>query len=89
MADSSEVVVDWLVCCGYENYVGKFVKSGIDSIKKFLDLDNDQFKKIGPSGWMNVTNYKFCMLKDRTRTEAELSQEVSVSVFVNVTKYVL
>ena len=78
MAEDSEVFVDWLVCCGCENDAAKFVKSGIDSIKK---VRNFQFKKIEPSGWMNEN---FCRLKDRTRTEEELSQEVSVSVCVCV-----
>ena len=78
MAEDSEVLVDWLVCCGCENDAAKFVKSGIDCIKK---VRNFQFKKIEPSGWMNEN---FCRLKDRTRTEEELSQEVSVSECVCV-----
>ena len=85
MADSSEVVVDWFACCGYENYAEKFVKSGIDSIKKIRDLEEDQFKKIESDQWW-MWNNKFRWLKDRTSTGEELSQEVSVSMCVNVTK---
>ena len=77
MADSSEVVVDWFACCGYQNYAEEFVKSGIDSIKKLRNLEEDQFKKIEPSGWMNEM---FRRLQYRTRTREELSQQVSVSV---------
>ena len=83
MADSSEVVVDWFACCGYEKDAKKFVKSGINSIKKLRNLEEDQFEKIEPSRLMNV---KFRRLQGRTSTGEELSQEVSVSVFVNVTK---
>ena len=83
MADSPEVVVDWFACCDFEDDATKFVKSGIDSIKKLRDLKEDQFKKI-VSNWL--VNDEFPRLQDRTRTEEELSQEVSVSVFVNVTK---
>ena len=83
MADSSEVVVDWFAYCGYENHAKKFVTSGIDSIKKLRDLDKDQFKKIESDRWLNEV---FRRLQDRTSTGEELSQEVSVSVFVNVTK---
>ena len=82
MADSSEVVVDWFACCGYEDDATKFVESGIDSIKKLRDLEEDQFKKIESDRWMNEL---FHRLQDRTSTGEELSQEVSVSVFVNVT----
>ena len=87
MADSSdiygsEVVVDWFACCGYEKYAKKFVKSGIDSIKKLRNLEKDHFKKIEPDWWLNDA---FRKLQDRTSTGGELSQEVSVSVFVNVT----
>ena len=83
MADNSEVVVDWFACCGREDVVTKFVTSGIDSIKKLRDLEEDQFKKIESDRWMNKN---FRMLQGRTSTGEELSQEVSVSVFVNVTK---
>ena len=83
MADSSEVFVDWLVCCGYQGDVTTFFKSGIDSIKKVRDLKEDQFWKIEPYSRMNK---KFRRLQDRTRTEEDLSQEVSVSMFVSVTK---
>ena len=83
MADSSEVVVDWFACCGYEDDATKFVESGIDSIKKLRNLEEDQFEKIKPSGLMNL---KFRRLQARTSTGEELSQEVSVSVFGNVTK---
>ena len=76
MADS---FVDWFACCGHEDDVTKFVKSGIDSIKKLRDLGEDQFKKIEPSGWMNDN---FRMLQGRTSTGEELSQEVSVSVTI-------
>ena len=82
MADSSEVVVDWFACCGREDVVTKFVKSGIDSIKKLRNLEKDQFKKI-ESEWL--LNEAFRMLQVRTSTGEELSQEVSVSVFLNVT----
>ena len=82
MADSSEVVVDWFACCDRENVVTKFVTSGIDSIKKLRDLEEDQFKKIESDWWMNEL---FHRLQYRTSTGEELSQEVSVSVFVNVT----
>ena len=87
MADSSdiygsEVVVDWFACCGYEKYAKKFVKSGIDSIKKLRNLEKDQLRKIESVGWLDE---KFRMLQGRTSTGEELSQEVSVSVFVNVT----
>ena len=84
MADSSEgvarrgVVDDWLACCGCENYVADFAKSGIDSIKKLRNLEKDQLMKIESSWWMEE---KLCRLQDRTRTEEELSQEVSVSMF--------
>ena len=84
MADSSEVVVDWFACCGYEKYAKKFVKSGIDSIKKLRNLEENQFRKIEPS-WETLYK-KFRILQQRTSTGEELSQEVSVSVFVNVTK---
>ena len=84
MADSSEVVVDWFACCGYLDDVTKFVKSGIDNIKKLRNLEEDQIKKVEPS-WGPMMNEKFRMLQDRTSTGEELSQEVSVSVFVNVT----
>ena len=86
MADNAEVVVDWFACCGYdENHAKEFVKSGIDSIKKLRNLEKDQFKKIesDESEWLNKA---FRRLQDRTSTGEELSQEVSVSVFVNVTK---
>ena len=82
MEDSSEVVVDWFACCGRENVVTKFVTSGIDSIKKLRDLEEDQFKKIESNRWRNE---KFRMLQERTSTGEDLSQEVSVSVFLNVT----
>ena len=82
MADSSEVVVDWFACCGFEDDATKFVTSGIDSIKKLRNLKEDQFRKIKPDWLMNED---FRMLLGRTRTERKLSQEVSVSVFVNVT----
>ena len=83
MADSSEFVVDWFACCGRENYAKKFFTSGIDSIKKLRDLDKDQFKKIESDWWLNESLHR---LQDRTSTGEELSQEVSVSVFMNVTK---
>ena len=83
MADSSEVLVDWFACCGYRDDVTKFVKSGIDSIKKLRDLEKDQFKKIEPDWGMNMN---FRRLLGRTSTGEKLSQEVSVSVFVNVKK---
>ena len=83
MADSSEAVVDWFACCNRENYAKKFVKSGIDSIKKLRNLEKDQLRKIKSVGWLDE---KFRMLQGRTSTGEELSQEVSVSVFVNVTK---
>ena len=81
MADSSEVVVDWFACCGCENRAAKFVKSGIDSIKKLRDLEKDQFQII-ESDWGMYWN--FHTVQDRTSTGEELSREVSVSVFVNV-----
>ena len=83
MADSSEVVVDWFACVGYENHENcakKFVKSGIDSIKKLGDLEENQFRKIETDWWR--WNNKFRRLQDRTRTGEELSQEVSVSMCV-------
>ena len=83
MADSSEVVVDWFACCNYQDDVTKFVTSGIDSVNKLRDLEEDQFNKIEPSLLLNA---KFRILQYRTSTGEELSQEVSVSVFVNETK---
>ena len=82
MADNAEVVVDWFACCGYENHAKEFVKSGIDSIKKLRNLEKDQFKKIESDEWLNEA---FRRLQYRTSTGEELSQEVLVSVFVNVT----
>ena len=77
---NSQVVVDWCVCCGCEVVAPQFVKSGIDSIKDLRDLEEDQFRKIVRSSWV-----EYDKLQDRTSTVEELSQEVSVSVFVNVT----
>ena len=87
MAELGAEVADWLACCGpvYEDVAPLFVKSGIDSIKKLRDLEEDQFKKIGSSSvWMYVSKWR--RLQRRTSTVEELSQEVSVSVFVNVSK---
>ena len=76
-------VVDWLLCCGREYEAPQFVKSGIDSVKKLRDLEEDQFRKIGSSLYISISLRE---LQDRTSTVEELSQEVSVSVFVNVSK---
>ena len=84
---NSQVVVDWCVCCGCEVVAPQFVKSGIDSIKDLRDLEEDQFRKIVQSSWVEYD--KLRVLQDRTSTVEELSQEVSVSVFVNVTKNIL
>ena len=55
----SEVVVDWLLCCGCEVVAAEFVKSGIDSIKKLRDLEEDQFRtEIVQSGW-STTSYMY------------------------------
>ena len=83
MADNSKVVVDWFACCGYQDDVTNFVKSGIDSIKKLRNLKEDQFRKI-ELDWLMYGRFR--MLQDRTSTGEELSQEISVSMFVNVTK---
>ena len=83
MAVNSEVVVDWLACCGRENEAPKLVKGGIDSIKKLQDLKKDQFRKMGIR--LSIVAYV-------TRMGEELSQKVSVSMsvhFVNVTKNIL
>ena len=79
MADSSEVVVDWFACCDCKSRTAKFVKRGIDSIKKLRDLKEDQFRKVESDRLMKV---KFRILQDRTSTGEELSQEVSVSMYV-------
>ena len=52
-------VADWLLCCGCEDVAPQFVKSGIDSIKKLRDLEEDQFRKIVQSGW-STTSYVCC-----------------------------
>ena len=87
MAELGAEVADWLLCCGYEDEAPLFVKSGIDSIKKLRDLEEDQFRKIVQSSWVEYG--KLRVLQDRTSTLEGLSQEVSVSVFVNVTKNIL
>ena len=69
-------VVDWLACCGCEHEAPKFVNSGIDSINKLRDLEEDQFREI--SSLLYRENFR--ELQDRTRTEEKLSQEVSVSI---------
>ena len=82
MAELGAEVADWLLCCSYaENVARTFVKSGVDSIKKLRDLEEHQFRKIGSS---SVSDWR--TLQTRTSTVEELSQEVSVSVFVNVSK---
>ena len=82
MAELGAQVADWLLCCGVaENVARTFVKSGIDSIKKLRDLEEHQFRKLRSS-----LVSKWRMLQRRTSTVEELSQEVSVSVFVNVSK---
>ena len=87
MAELGAEVADWLLCFGYEDEAPRFVKSGIDSIKKLRDLDGNQFRKIGSSS-VYVSDLR--QLQARTSTVEELSQEVSVSVFVNVSKiYIL
>ena len=84
MAVSPEVdVVDWLVCCGHEEYAPMFVNIGVDSIDKLRNLPEDQFMKTGLDTWM----YK--RLQDRTSTVEELSQEVSVSVVNTMTTNIL
>ena len=84
MVELGAEVADWLLCCGYEDEVPRFVKSGIDSIKKLRDLEEDQFRKIGSSVFLYVSDWR--RLQARTSTVEKLSQEVSVSVFVNVSK---
>ena len=69
---NSEVVA----CCGCEHEAPKFVNSGIDSINKLRDLEEDQFREISSS----LYRENFRELQDRTRTEEKLSQEVSVSI---------
>ena len=84
MAELGAEVADWLLCCGYAEDVARtFVKSGADSIKKLRDLEEHQFRTIGSS---SVSEWRHDMLQRRTSTVEELSQEVSVSVFVNVSK---
>ena len=83
MAELGAEVADWFACCGYEDEAPQFVKSGIDSIKKLRDLEENQFRKIG-SSLVDVSDLR--QLQARTSTVEELSQEVSVSVFVNVSK---
>ena len=85
MAELGAEVADWLLCCGDETDAPKFVKSSIDSIKKLRDLKEDQFRKIGSSSLL-VSDGQWRRLQARTSTVEELSQEVSVSVFVNVSK---
>ena len=82
MAEVGAEVADCLLCCGCEDEAPQFVKSGIDSIKKLRDLEEDQFRKIGSSVFLS----DWRMIQARTSTVEELSQEVSVSVFVNVSK---
>ena len=75
-------VTDWLLCCGCEDVAPQFVKSGIDSIKKLRDLEEHQFRKLRSSSVPCVSDWR--RLQRRTSTVEELSQEVSVSVFVRM-----
>ena len=86
MAELGAEVADWLLCCGCEDVAPQFVKSGIDSIKKLRDLEEHQFRIIGSS---SVPEWRHRMLQRSTSTVEELSQEVSVSVFVKCVKDIL
>ena len=81
MAVDSDTLLDWLACCGAEQYASKFLAGGYNNVEEVRKLTEEEFKKIGvPTHLLCTCTYdKVRLLHDRTRTGEELSRELSVS----------
>ena len=79
MAVDSEALLDWLMCCGAENYAPKFLAGGCNNVEDVKKLTEEEFNKLGVSTVL-CTYAKVRKLHDRTRTREELSRELLVSV---------
>ena len=79
MAVDSKALLDWLTCCGAEDYAPKFLAGGCNNVEEVRKLTEEEFKRIGVST-IFCTYDKVRKLHDRTRTGEELSRELSVSI---------
>ena len=80
MADDSEALLDWLVCCRAEIDAPQFLAGGCNNVEDVRKLTEEEFKKLGVSTYSSCTYAKVRKLHDRTRTREELSRELLVSV---------
>ena len=80
MAVDSDILLDWLACCGAEHYASKFLAGGYNNVVEVRKLTEEEFKKIGVPTHSLCTYDMVRLLHDRTRTGEELSRELSVSI---------
>ena len=79
MADDSEALLDWLVCCRAEIDAPQFLAGGCNNVEDVRKLTEEEFEKLGEA-ILSCTYDKIRLLHDRTRTREELSRELLVSV---------